>query len=99
MPYCAQTFAIIKNTEKYRNQMCALNRKSYHKLKTERKDDYMNKLVSKQAKLFIKKNNEDIEIALSRVLASQGETRYTSLRNKLKELGYERADFPVGEVS
>ena len=101
MPYCAETFAIIKNTDKYRNQMCLLNRKSYHKLKTERADDYINKLVSKQAKLFIKKNNEEIEKDLDRVLKTQGEVRYASLLNKLKELGYERAfDFaPVGQVS
>jgi hypothetical protein len=90
MPYCAETFALVKQTEKYKNQMCELNRKSYNKLKTERGDDYFNKLVSKQAKYFIKtKKNDEIEMCLCRVLAKQGDVRYTSLLKKLNELGYQ----------
>ena len=90
MPYCAETFALVKQTDKYKNQMCVLNRKSYHKLKTERGDDYLNKLVSKQAKYFIKnKKNDEMESCLCRVLDKQGDARYTSLLKKLNELGYQ----------
>ena len=90
MPYCAETFALVKKTDKYKNQMCALNRKSYHKLKTERGDDYFNKLVSKQAKYFIKtKKNDEMERCLCRVLDKQGDARYTSLLKRLNELGYQ----------
>jgi hypothetical protein len=100
MPYCAQTFAIIKNTEKYRTQMCELNRKSYNKLKNERKEDYLKKLILKQARYFIKtKNGDEIENGLSRVLEKQGEARYSSLLNQLKMLGHNCATIPVGPVA
>ena len=91
MPYCAETFAIVKNTDKYKLQMCLLNRKSYDKMKTERLDAYMNKLVLKQAKYLIKnKNPDDIEKSLENILSKQGIERHSSLCKKLIELGYTR---------
>ena len=89
MPYCAETFAIVKNTDKYKLQMCALNKKSYNKMKTERLDEYMNKLVLKQAKYLIKnKNPGDIEKSLDSILSKQGIERHSAVCKKLIELGY-----------
>ena len=100
MPYCAQTFAVVKQTEKYRTQMCDLNRKSYDKLKNERKEDYHKKLILKQARYFIKtKKGDEIQNGLSRVLEKQGETRHSSLLNQLKMLGYDFTDIPVGSIA
>lgn len=101
MPYCAETFALVKKTDKYREQMCVLNRKSYQKLKTERRDVYLDKLVSKQAKYFIKnKRDDEMESCLCRVLDKQGDARYASLLKKLKELGYHKSlNTPVFPVA
>jgi hypothetical protein len=80
--------------------MCDLNRKSYHKLKNERKDDYLKKLILKQARYFIKtKKGDEIQNGLSRVLEKQGETLHSSLLNQLKMLGYDFTNIPVGSIA
>jgi hypothetical protein len=100
MPYCAKTFALVKQTEKYKNQMCELNRKSYNKLKTVRHPEYIDKLVSKQARYFIEtKKGDEIQRGLCRVLEKQGEARYQSLLNKLNAFGINiPPTIPAGSV-
>jgi len=99
MPFCAKTFALVKQTDKYKNQMCELNRKSYNKLKTERHPEYINKLVLKQAHYFIKtKKGDEIQKGLCRVLEKQGEARYQSLINKLHAFGINIPTIPAGSI-
>ena len=87
MPYCQETFNIIKQTDKYKSTMRRLNYKSYHKLKEENQEAYQNKLILKQAKYFIKnKTPQELEEYLKQVSIKQGEERSTKIREIIIKL-------------
>ena len=87
MPYCQETFNIIKQTDKYKSTMRRLNYKSYHKLKEENPEAYHNKLILKQAKYFIKtKSPQELEEYLKQVSIKQGEERSTKIRETIIKL-------------
>ena len=87
MPYCQETFNIIKQTDKYKSTMRRLNYKSYHKLKEENQEAYQNKLILKQAKYFIKnKTPQELEEYLKQVSIKQGEERSTKIRETIIKL-------------
>ena len=83
MPYCQETFNIVKQTDKYKSTMRRLNYKSYHKLKEENPEAYQNKLILKQAKYFIKnKTPQELEEYLKKIAIKQGDER----SNKTREI-------------
>jgi hypothetical protein len=87
MPYCQETFNIVKATEKYKSTMRRLNYKSYHKLKEENPEAYQNKLILKQAKYFIKnKTSQEFDEYLKKIAIKQGDERSTKIRETIIKL-------------
>jgi hypothetical protein len=87
MPYCQETFSIVKQTEKYKSTMRRLNNKSYHKLKEENPEAYQHKLMLKQAKYFIKnKSPQELEEYLKKIAIKQGDERSTKIRETIIKL-------------
>ena len=87
MPYCQETFNIVKQTDKYKSTMRRLNYKSYHKLKEENPEAYQNKLILKQAKYFIKnKSPQELEEYFKKIAIKQGDERSTKIRETIIKL-------------
>lgn len=101
MPYCQETFLIVKKTDKYKQKMRKLNIKSYHKMKDERFEDYANALVRKQAKYLIKtREPHELEACLLKVSEKHGFLRSQNLENVLKSWGFlNEAMIPVESVA
>ena len=85
MPYCQATFAKVRSTDKYKNQLRFLNLKSYHKCKAENPDLHMEKLIYKQARYFATHTKqEDVAEKLVEIEKKFGLDRCQKLKDVLK---------------
>ena len=85
MPYCQATFAKVRSTDKYKNQLRFLNLKSYHKRKVENPDLHLEKLIYKQARYFATHTKqEDVANKLVIIEKKFGWERCQKLKDVLK---------------
>jgi hypothetical protein len=85
MPYCQATFAKVRSTDKYKNQLRFLNLKSYHKRKVENPDLHLEKLIYKQARYFATHTKqEDVANKLVIIEKKFGLDRCQKLKDVLK---------------